>query len=226
MRHAGLLFLTLLIFITIFFNLFINASSNIVEIIMFPGNYLFSRLYSKIESRSVSEEILNSVLQSVQRNPFFIVEDKNVEDKGIGIYYGIILRETNRNFTVLTRDNNIDENYLVVNEEGILLGFVEKVYSNNILVRKIGWGNQILFGRVENLDVLIKENHGDLLVEIPDNYILSQDNLKLLLDLPFYISEESSKNTFLIGDLVSKYGEFYLFKPFRNQSYLVYIFPY
>ncbi len=157
---------------------------------------------------------------------FFIVEDKNVEDKGIGIYYGIILRETNRNFTVLTRDNNIDENYLVVNEEGILLGFVEKVYSNNILVRKIGWGNQILFGRVENLDVLIKENHGDLLVEIPDNYILSQDNLNLLLDLPFYISEESSKNTFLIGDLVSKYGEFYLFKPFRNQSYLVYIFPY
>ena len=125
MRHAGL-FLTLLIFITIFFNLFINASSNIVEIIMFPGNYLFSRLYSKIESRRVSEEILNSVLQSVQRNPFFIVEDKNVEDKGIGIYYGIILRETNRNFTVLTRDNNIDENYLVVNEEGILLGFVEK----------------------------------------------------------------------------------------------------
>ena len=76
------------------------------------------------------------------------------------------------------------------------------------------------------MDVLIKENHGDLLVEIPDNYILSQDNLKLLLDLPFYISEESSKNTFLIGDLVSKYGEFYLFKPFRNQSYLVYIFPY
>ena len=226
MRHAGLLFLTLLIFITIFFNLFINASSNIVEIIMFPGNYLFSRLYSKIESRRVSEEILNSVLQSVQRNPFFIVEDKNVEDKGISIYYGIILRETNRNFTVLTRDNNIDENYLVVNEEGILLGFVEKVYSNNILVRKIGWGNQILFGRVENLDVLIKENHGDLLVEIPDNYILSQDNLNLLLDLPFYISEESSKNTFLIGDLVSKYGEFYLFKPFRNQSYLVYIFPY
>lgn len=227
MKNVGLLFLTLLIFITIFFNVFINAFSNIMEIIMFPSDFLFSHLYSILESRSMSEKKLESILQSVHKEPFFIVESKKVEDEGIGIEYGIILKETNRNFTVLTRDDNIDENYLVVNEDGILLGFVEKVYSNNILVRKIGWGNQIFFGKVDNIDVLVKENRGEILVEIPDNkYILSQDNLQLVLDFPFYINKESSDGTFIIGDLVSKYGEFYLFKPIKNQSYLVYIFPY
>ncbi|HOB15885.1 MAG TPA: hypothetical protein PLO45_07500 [Defluviitoga sp.] len=227
MKNSSLFFLAVIIFVSILFNLFSNAL-NVVETLMFPCDFLFSNLYSKIESRSLTEDKLKSIMHIVEEEPFFIIESKEVKNLNMSIPWGIILKETNRTLTILTSGDKINENYLVVNENGVLLGFVEKVYSNNVLVRKVGWGNQRFFGRIHNLDVLIKENRGDILVEIPDDYRLPHDDLKLFLDFPFYLKNrnENEEAAFLVGDLVSKYGEFYLFKPYRNESFVVFIFPY
>ncbi|PNS01564.1 hypothetical protein X927_00170 [Petrotoga mexicana DSM 14811] len=187
---------------------------------------VFSLFHSKISERNVSAEKISSILDELKKEPLYIIESKSSENIDLTIPRGIILNETNRSFNVLTsNEGNLEKGYLAVSTDGNLLGFVENTFSDRVVVRKLGWGNQQFFGKIGVVDVLIKEDKGNLLVEIPDNYkVVMEEYLKI--DLPAYVKTVEKEGILLSGEIVSKYGDLYLFNPVVIDDFLVYFFPY
>ncbi|KUK83820.1 MAG: Uncharacterized protein XD96_0161 [Petrotoga mobilis] len=225
MRYFGILFLVILIFITILFNTFENLRV-ILEPLTYPVDLVFSLFHSKILERDASAEKITSILDELDKQPLYLIESQNSENKDLTIPRGIILNETNRSFSLLTNNkSNLGKGYLAVSTDGILLGFVENIFSDRVVVRKLGWGDQHFFGKIGVVDVLIKEDKGNLLVEIPDNYnVVMEEHLKI--DLPAYVKGVEKEGIFLSGEIVSKYGDLYLFNPVTIDDFLVYFFPY
>ena len=220
-----LLFLLVLVFVSIIFNIF-EGLGNVLNYIMFPFDFLFSHLQTNIESRKFNSEQLQNTVKYFEKQQIFIIESKDPKNIDFTIPYGIISKETNRDLTVIANSEDVKENYIVVDETGILLGFVEEIYSNRILVRKLGWGNGSFFGKIGNVDVLVKEHRGNLFTEIPDNYTIPEEILQI--EFPSYITKinDENKNGILIGNIVSKFGEMYLFEPIKSKNFLVYFFPF
>ncbi|PNR97216.1 hypothetical protein [Petrotoga sp. 9PWA.NaAc.5.4] len=220
-----LLFLLVLVFVSIIFNIF-QGLGNILNYIMFPFDFLFSHLQTHIESRKFNSEQFQNTVKSFEKQQIFIIESKDPKNVDFTIPYGIISKETNRNLTVIANSEDVKKNYIVVDETGILLGFVEEIYSNRILVRKLGWGNGSFFGKIGNVDVLVREHRGNLFAEIPDNYTIPEEILQI--EFPSYITKikDENKNGILIGNIVSKFGEMYLFEPIKSKNFLVYFFPF
>jgi hypothetical protein len=223
MKESAILYLVILIFFSVFTNLF-QGLENFLITLTYPFDIAFSQLHAKIESRNFNEESLNNILDNLDKKPIFIVESKNIDNINLKIPYGIILTETNRNFTVLSNENGIKKDWLVVSEDGTLLGFVENSYSNKIIVKKLGWGNQEFFGKTGNVDVLVKEYNGNLLVELPEDFHLTDSFLEI--DFPFYVKTFEDNNTIITGEIVSKFGDFYLFNTIKNENSLVYFLPF
>ncbi|WP_233187710.1 hypothetical protein [Petrotoga sp. 9T1HF07.CasAA.8.2] len=187
---------------------------------------LFSTLHFKVSERNASAEKISSILDELKKQPIYIIESKEIENVDLTIPRGIILSETERSFNVLTsNEGNLDKGYLAVSTDGNLLGFVENTFSDRVVVRKLGWGNQDFFGKIGFVDVLIREDKGNLLVEIPDNYNVIMDE-HLNIDLPNYVKSGEKEGIFLSGEIVSKYGDLYLFNPVTIDGFLVYFFPY
>lgn len=225
MRYFGILFLVILIFISILFNTFENLGG-ILDPLTYSFDMVFSLFHSKISERNASAEKISSILDELKKEPLYIIESKSSENIDLTIPRGIILNETNRSFNVLTsNEGNLEKGYLAVSTDGNLLGFVENTFSDRVVVRKLGWGNQQFFGKIGVVDVLIKEDKGNLLVEIPDNYkVVMEEYLKI--DLPAYVKSVEKEGIFLSGEIVSKYGDLYLFNPVVIDDFLVYFFPY
>lgn len=225
MRYFGILFLVILIFISILFNTF-ESLGGTLDPLTYPFDMVFSLFHSKISERNASAERISSILDELKKQPIYLIESKNSENIDLTIPRGIILSETNRSFNVLTsNEGNLEKGYLAVSTEGNLLGFVENMFSDRVVVRKLGWGNQQFFGKIGVVDVLIKEDKGNLLVEIPDNYNIVMDE-HLNMDLPAYAKGGEKEGIFLSGEIVSKYGDLYLFNPVVIDDFLVYFFPY
>jgi len=225
MRYFGILFLVILIFISILFNTF-ESLGGTLDPLTYPFDMVFSLFHSKISERNASAERISSILDELKKQPIYLIESKNSENIDLTIPRGIILSETNRSFNVLTsNEGNLEKGYLAVSTEGNLLGFVENMFSDRVVVRKLGWGNQQFFGKIGVVDVLIKEDKGNLLVEIPDNYNVVMDE-HLNMDLPAYVKDGEKEGIFLSGEIVSKYGDLYLFNPVVIDDFLVYFFPY
>ncbi|PNR97407.1 hypothetical protein X929_03210 [Petrotoga olearia DSM 13574] len=214
-----------MIFISILFNTFENLRV-ILDPLTYPVDMVFSLFHSKILERGSSAEKISSILDELNKKPLYLIESKNSENIDLTIPRGIILSATNRNFNVLTNnESNLEKGYLAVSTDGILLGFVENMFSDRVVVRKLGWGDQQFFGKIGIVDVLIKEDKGNLLVEIPDNYnVVMEQHLKI--DLPAYVKGGEKESIFLSGEIVSKYGDLYLFNPVKINDFLVYFFPY
>jgi len=225
MRYFGILFLVILIFISILFNTF-ESLGGTLDPLTYPFDMVFSLFHSKILERNASAERISSILEELKKQPIYLIESKNSENIDLTIPRGIILSETNRSFNVLTsNEGNLEKGYLAVSTDGNLLGFVENMFSDRVVVRKLGWGNQQFFGKIGVVDVLIKEDKGNLLVEIPDNYNVVMDE-HLNMDLPAYVKGGEKEGIFLSGEIVSKYGDLYLFNPVVIDDFLVYFFPY
>jgi hypothetical protein len=225
MRYFGILFLVILIFISILFNTF-ESLGGILKPLTYPVDMLFSTLHFKISERNASGEKISNILDEIKKQPIYLIESKEIENVDLTIPRGIILSETERSFNVLTsNEGNLEKGYLAVSTDGNLLGFVENTFSDRVVVRKLGWGNQDFFGKIGVVDVLIKEDKGNLLVEIPDNYNVIMDE-HLNMDLPDYVKSGEKEGIFLSGEIVSKYGDLYLFNPVMIDDFLVYFFPY
>lgn len=223
MKELAILYLVILIFFSVFTNLF-QGLEIFLNTLTYPFDMAFSQMHAKIESRNFNEETLNNILANLDKNPIFIVESKNIDNMNLKVPYGIILSETNRNFTILSNNNDIKKDWLVVSEDGTLLGFVENSHSNKIIVKKLGWGNQEFFGKTENVDVLVKEYNGNLLVELPEDFHLTDSFLEI--DFPFYVKALEGNNPIITGEIVSKFEDFYIFNPIKNENFLVYFFPF
>jgi len=225
MRYFGILFLVILVFISILFNTFQNLGGTL-DPLTYPLDMVFSFFHSKIAERGANAEQISNILDELKKQPLYLIESKNNENIDLTIPRGIILSETNRSFYVLTgSENNLGKGYLAVSNDGILVGFVERIFSDRVEVRKLGWGNQEFFGKIGVVDVLIKEDKGNLLVEIPDNYDVLLEK-QLSIDLPTYVKSEEKEGVFLSGEIVSKFGDLYLFNPVAIDDFLVYFFPY
>lgn len=215
MRKLPFLFFNFLIIITIISNIF-RPIENIFILASYPFDYVFSKI-SEIHA------FRNSNYESMQ-NIVFLLNSKTIHVADIGdiafeVPIGLILRNYDMNINVIS-NSKISKNSLVVDKEANLIGFVDSVYSNRVSVKKLGWGNNQLFGELDGVDVMIKEYKGILLVEVPED--LKLENKEIVIELPYYIDNINNNKVVLLGDFVSKKGDFYIFSQKKLEGYLLY----
>ncbi|BBE31871.1 hypothetical protein OSSY52_20120 [Tepiditoga spiralis] len=206
-------YLNIFIVLTIMINIY-KPIGNIVQWVSYPFNYVFSKLQEEILIRDSRAESLKNILSIISSNKIQLKKGENLK---FSIPYGIILKEEYK-YLIVHSNEKVSKNSFVIDDEGNLIGFSEKTYSNRIIVKKLGWGTNEIFGEIGGYDVLIKEDNGNLFVELPQKI-----NEKILtITLPYYIDTINKKKVILTGKIISKYGEMYLFKPLKFKGILAY----
>ena len=213
MLKNKIFYLNIFIVLTIMLNIY-KPIGNIVQWVSYPFNYVFSKFQEEILIRNSRSESLKNILSIISSNKIQLKQGGKVQ---FSIPYGIILKEEYK-YLIVHSNKTVQKNSFVIDDEGNLIGFSEKNYSNRIIVKKLGWGTNEIFGEIGGYDVLIKEDNGNLFVELPQK----TDQKILTITLPYYIDSVNKKKVILTGTIVSKYGEMYLFKPLKIKGILAY----
>ncbi|MGM0639972.1 MAG: hypothetical protein ACQESN_00915 [Thermotogota bacterium] len=209
----SLFYLNILIFIIIIANIYKPIEKHI-QWVVWPFDMIFSDIYEYVEiSKSNNErfvEIEKELKKYEIKTNTEIALDTNSKP-------GIILFENGKYYRIKTT-SKIDINSLVIDTNKNLIGFVESYVKDMAIVKKLGWGDNSFFGILDNNDVFVKENNGDLYIELPEDITLDKKNL--LINTPFYIEEQ---NINIQGEIVSKIGDNYIFSPKQIESSTVFI---
>jgi len=215
MYRKKIYLLNILIIIVIVANIY-KPIENYFQWVTFPFDYAFSYLHKEFLSREYNAESLKNIFFQIRDTKIVV---KDYEDLKISIPYGVIIKNESKYITAVSNEKTKKGSY-VTDGDGNLIGFVENIYSERVIIRKLGWGNNEIFGVFNEKDVLIKEYEGMILIELPDDKMFETD--KITINLPFYIDSLNGFNTVLVGNLISKYGNFYMFRPSDIKSDIIY----
>ena len=215
MYRKKIYLLNILIIIVIVANIY-KPIENYFQWVTFPFDYAFSYLHKEFLAREYNAESLKNIFFQIRDTKIVV---KDYEDLKISIPYGVIVKNESKYITAVSNEKTKKGSY-VTDGDGNLIGFVENIYSERVIIRKLGWGNNEIFGVFNEKDVLIKEYEGMILIELPDDKMFETD--KITINLPFYIDSLNGFNTVLVGNLISKYGNFYMFRPSDIKSDIIY----
>ncbi|HOO74987.1 MAG TPA: hypothetical protein PLS66_06820 [Tepiditoga sp.] len=215
MYRKKIYLLNILIIIVIVANIY-KPIENYFQWVTFPFDYAFSYLHKEFLAREYNAESLKNIFFQIRDTKIVV---KDYEDLKISIPYGVIIKNESKYITAVSNEKTKKGSY-VTDGDGNLIGFVENIYSERVIIRKLGWGNNEIFGVFNEKDVLIKEYEGMILIELPDDKMFETD--KITINLPFYIDSLNGFNTVLVGNLISKYGNFYMFRPSDIKSDIIY----
>lgn len=215
MYRKKIYLLNILIIIVIVANIY-KPIENYFQWVTFPFDYAFSYLHKEFLAREYNAESLKNIFFQIRDTKIVV---KDYEDLKISIPYGVIIKNESKYITAVSNEKTKKGSY-VTDGNGNLIGFVENIYSERVIIRKLGWGNNEIFGVFNEKDVLIKEYEGMILIELPDDKMFETD--KITINLPFYIDSLNGFNTVLVGNLISKYGNFYMFRPSDIKSDIIY----
>ena len=217
MKRNYFLFLNILLILVIISNLF-NPIEKIFQWITYPFDYVFSKLNFEMQMRKSNAESLKNIL--------FIINDQNIllketEDFQFEIPFGIILNKNDREI-LATANSKIKKNSKVIDENGVLVGFVEHIFSDRVIIRRLGWGNNEIFGTLNNVDVMIMEKSGTLYIELPENLEVGEETV--FINLPYYVESIDNKNMAVAGKIISRSKELFIFEKKELDSILIYYF--
>lgn len=219
MFKKTLFYLIILLFISIISTLYPNIN-NIISRVTYPLDIVFSDIRNNYLLLTKNANYLKDIENQIANNilNFKIKNDEN--ELNISLIPGIIINE-DKKYIYVKSNNDVKVGEIVFTNDGILLGFVEDSFRNNLVVRKFGWGNIELYGNYMGYDFLIKESgNGNILIEIPEGFSIFKDNEEV--NITISNNNWIKKNIILKGKVYNKGNNIYYFEMNDNNSIIVF----
>lgn len=209
----SLFYLNILVFIIIIANIY-KPIERYFQWVVFPFEIVFSDIDEYIEISKMKSEKFDEIENELKS---YEIEKKNLILVDVNTKPGVILSENGKYLRVKTV-NKIDENSIVIDSKENLIGFVESVLNDIVLVKKLGWSENQFFAMIDDKDILVEEKNGYVYLELPENIKIKNDIVKI--KTPFYLKEMPIT---LEGTISSKIGDNYIFEPSQIDSSTVFI---
>ncbi|KAF2956766.1 hypothetical protein [Marinitoga sp. 38H-ov] len=219
MFKKGIFYILILLFISIISTLYPNIN-NIISRVNYPLDIVFSDIRNNYLLLTKNNNFLKDLEKQISNNTItFEIKNENYE-LNISLIPGIIINEDIKYYYVKS-DNNVKTGEIAFTNEGILLGFVENTFKKNKIVRKLGWGNNELYGNYNGYEFLIKESgNGYIIIEIPEGFSIFQNNENV--NILISNSNWFKKNIILKGTVYIKGNNLYYFEPYKNDNTIVF----
>lgn len=209
----SLFYLNILVFIIIIANIY-KPIERYFQWVVFPFEIVFSDIHEYIETSKINIEKFQEIEKELLN---YEIEKKNLILVDVNTKPGVILSENGKYLRVKTV-NKVDENSIVIDSKKHLVGFVESVLNDIVLVKKLGWSENHFFALMDNNDILVEEQNGYLYLELPEN--MEVKNKEVKIETPFYLEEIPIT---LEGKITSKIGDKFIFEPSKIDSSTVFI---
>ncbi|PWJ85114.1 hypothetical protein C7380_1363 [Oceanotoga teriensis] len=180
---------------------------------LFPFDYTFSKIQQELLKREENSNNMDDIMKLMKENELKVLKTDLID---FDIPYGLILKDFPDKYIIMST-SKVKKDTIVINTNKKLLGYVKESFGDRIIVKKIGWNEKDIFGEVQNKDVLIKEKMGMIYIELPED--IKIDTKKINIKLPYYLDDSYVE---LTGEIISKYADFYIFKPNMIESSVVY----
>lgn len=209
----SLFYLNILVFIIIIANIY-KPIENIFQWVVFPFETIFSDIHEYIQISKLNAEDFQKIEKELSS---YEIKSKNLILIDVNTKPGVILSENGKYLRVKTV-NKVNKNSIVIDSKEHLVGFVENVLNNIVLVKKLGWSDKQFFAVMDNYDILVEEKNGYLYLELPENIEVKKREVEI--KTPFYL--ETIPIT-LAGKITSKIGDKFIFEPSEIDSSTVFI---
>ncbi|MDN5341876.1 hypothetical protein OF820_03260 [Oceanotoga sp. DSM 15011] len=212
MNKNRLFYLNFFIIIVILINI-IKPIGDLMQWALFPFDYTFSKIQQELLKREENSNNMDDIMKLMKENELKVLKTDLID---FDIPYGLILKDFPDKYIIMST-SKVKKDTIVINTNKKLLGYVKESFGDRIIVKKIGWNEKDIFGEVQNKDVLIKEKMGMIYIELPED--IKIDTKKINIKLPYYLDDSYVE---LTGEIISKYADFYIFKPNMIESSVVY----
>jgi hypothetical protein len=175
---------------------------------------VFSDIDEYIEISKMKSERFEKIEDELKS---YEIEKKNLILIDVNTKPGVILSEYGKYLRVKTV-NKVDENSIVIDSKKNLIGFVESVLKDIVIVKKLGWSGKQFFAMIDQNDILAEEKNGYIYLELPENIEIKDNIVKI--KTPFYLEEMTIT---LEGKISSRIGDSYIFEPSQIDSSTVFI---